>query len=218
MPSSFRVRRKKRMYRKRKPKTKSVKAIVRREFKNLAERKMSAYETQHDVSTTMSSAALLAPAQGDSTSTRTGDQVTPVRLWGRILLDRDVGGATATSMRMRVLIIRWKPNNADEAPAAATIFRNTAEPASGFVTNLADRGKFDVLYDRLVTLGNHADDTIKAQRILKVNIPFPMKPVIYDTGATTGRGIPYLITLGSVAAGASNGTAQPYFHLRFIDA
>lgn len=207
------------MFRRRKGASGSrVRAVVKSELRSALERKILGYTTQHDVSTTGTAASICTPSQGSSITTRSGDMITPVRVWGRFKLSRDSGATSGTSMYVRVLIIRWKPNNLDDAPEDTEIFKDAADPFSQLTFVSADRSKFDVLYDRLVNLSDFSLEPSRATKALKVNIPLPAsRKMFFNTGATTGTNQLYLITVGDKAIGTENCTLDPRLYIRYLD-
>lgn len=148
------------------------------------------------------------PAQGDSSSTRDGDQfyLKSLQLSGRANC-----GANANTVQ-RIIVFQWMEDDGVNTPDAAEILQNTNNADSlnsFFVTNPTK--KFRVLSDK--TYYWDAQNT-SASKSYKLSISnFPMKKVSLSPAAITGVGCIYVLTCGLQAAGdfASFQSRQRYY-------
>lgn len=95
---------------------------------------------------------------------------------------------------VRVMLIRWKPNTADDTPTQAKILRvespvATQEPLQPFVFEKSNRKKFVVLYDRVHYLSTAAKPNEGGTiRIYNTSKKSKMPAIFYNTtAATSGR-------------------------------
>lgn len=209
--------------------TAHLSAAKRKEVKEIAKRVVNqGKETKH-LETTGSAVAvtqtavltnLTAIPQGDTVSTRSGDQVKLTRLYGRLNVLQDDGGTG--SNRMRFLIIQWKPNNADEAISYSKLFESgTAANIAidDFVNDKVDRAKFKVLWDKTLLLPPESDHTTNPNKLYKINL-FGKKlarKIIYEPTSTNGSGCLFLVHANSQANAADDSAISYRFVAEFKD-
>lgn len=156
-------------------------------------------------SSTMATTRLTTLGPGDGVDDRSGLKVIPRALE----IDYTIQAADATNM-VRVMVIRWKPNNGDDGPDYEEIFYTTAgvplvsqvKPLSPLVFEKSQRLKFDVLYDRIHSV-NTTDNIADMGKIRIYNSAkrTKMPPVFYDSDVLDNQknGL-YLITLSDSGA------------------
>lgn len=151
-----------------------------------------------------------AISQGDGETDRNGDNLVIDRLKGRYVLSL-VGGATAVS-GFRIMVFKWKPDSADDAPTAMNeFFQNNMSTMntvmSNYVGEINQRGKFTPLYDRSFILT--PEDGAKNYAIVKYDIR-TAGTVHFNAGASSGRGKVYMLIYGTNPYSAGTGTQFGY--------
>lgn len=195
-----------------------MRAIAESVVRGLAENKQHSYDTSQDVSTTMTASDVSAMAQGDGAYSRDGDIISPLSLTGNIMIRRDLGATANTLDYVRVLLVRWLPNNFDEAPTSGAIFRDATSAFGHLAFVKADRKKFQVLWDWMGVLPSIASGVSGHTTLLKVRIPLRRRKIYFNAAATTGSSHIYLITLGQTAIGTENTAVYPELKMTYLDA
>jgi len=216
----FRYRRKTaRRYRRKNPllKRKNLKHAVKSVLKSQIEHKVVYYNDQQSV-TSLTYDPMLTPSQGDGINMRDGDVITPTSITGTIGFHRMALATAGTMTNVRCVIIRWNPDNLQEAPSTvANIFQGSTAQAP-FVVTPQLRGKFDVLWDRTVLLTDAATDLYHSYKLLKVRIPLKgSRRTTFGSALTTGRGILYLLCLADQQDANQGALVTPYLRMGYLD-
>lgn len=195
---------------------KEVKAIVKRTVRASEPLHYSdEYSTGTDVSTTATFLNLTdAISVGTIGTTRLGDviKLAKMRLHGTFV--RKSGHSLTLDFdHIRMILFKWKPDTAVETPDITKILYNSAVDPYNAPIELdpAERAKFTVLEDRRIIIGGRYSATSPVQ----VNIPIikdfsinkfgkSLGRVLYNVGATTGKGHIFLMVLGAQTAGAGS--------------
>lgn len=188
---------------------------VRRIIKNLSEKKHTdEYSTGSAVDTTGGLICLTdSIAQGDGDTQRIGDIVKLVSIKGRFLLAAN-GSATGHNV-CRIVMYRWKMDDAVESPALNDVFYDTVN--TPFLSNIVrDMKKLTVLMDKTVVLSPTGVNG--AYKMFYVNIPASkLSNIHYADQASTGTGQIYMTVLGSAGAGTSAATLYYHARLEYLD-
>lgn len=150
-----------------------------------------------DVGTTTNFTDLTNISQGDGDGERLGDRLRPKSL--KIQLYANGGGASATSSTiglMRIMVIRWKPDTANQALTSNTQILETADANSLLLRDETERRKFSVLWDKTFRLSG---DSANTQHHLQISkwLKLAKTPVIYNEGLTTGSNKLYVLVVGT---------------------
>lgn len=199
------------------PSAPQVRQIARQEIMRLAERKQFVYNSTQDISTTMTYVDICNPAQGDTSFTRQGDEIVTTSLEYDLLALRDATATLESYDPVRVLIIRWHPNNTDDTPSGGEVFRDVNYPFGPLSLIKADRAKFSVLFDKRVFLRASASEGGEF-RHWHGTLSLKRKKMTFDgAGTTTGTDHLYLCTLGGTASGTENSQLLVNCKVNFID-
>lgn len=198
-----------------KPQVKAVQKIANKQINRVSELKY------HDVQVTSQAIAydsvyvvdLLAPAQGDSVTTRDGDSLYIKNHRVKMELLRD--SATGIDTAGRVLIIQWLEDSASGAPTLSDVLADTTRfdgTISPYLINSSK--KFKVLYDKVFTLSeNNGPD----YRHLTAKLRPLVRKIKFNAGATTGVGKIYLMAFSDRPAATSPPVLTMYSRNRFLD-
>lgn len=210
----FRRKPTRRRYRRRKTTVAKVKAIVRREIRSAEPvHYIDEYSTGTEVSSTMQFVDLSdAISQGDTVTSRQGDTIRVHKMVGRLALLRD-STATVSPFFARIMLIKWWPDSASDAPNIATEILEDSSNAgqqSPYVLDLAQRKKFKVLKDWSFTLGDADHPALPDSRQFSFSFRLPERlgRVDYNPAANTGKGKFYLLTYANQAPGTEDGTLR----------
>lgn len=169
---------------------KQVKRLVN---KSQELRSFPVYETKN-VSVTFDATALSNIPQGDDVTDRNGLKVMPRALE----INYEVAAGDPNNI-VRVMVVKWTPNNGDDAPTEDEIFYSVPSaqiPINPYVFEKSQRKKFVVLYDRIHYL-NTQDRSTQGGRIRLYNSSKRTKmPSIFfnDVGSNSQKNGLYLIT------------------------
>lgn len=157
--------------------------------------------------------ALFPPAQGDTISTRDGDRIEPIRLFGQYAIN--MSSVTAIS---RVVILQWKPDNAVDVPSMAKIFEDSATTAtvtSNYVGDAVLRKKFKVLYDKVIV---NPTSVANSQVFRKFDIKnFNNKYIYFNTGTTGGKNQVYVLLISNISSAGVGPTLTGHFRSQWKD-
>lgn len=151
---------------------------------------------------------LNAIAQGDTTSSRTGNSVLMKNLFGRMVVVADA--SEANNSWVRIMIVKDKQQVGDTDPGVTSILA-TSTPLSPLNRNTA--GRFQILYDKLINLSVLQGATI---RTLKMNIPINCHARYNGTASSDiqKNGI-YLVLVGNEVTTTPD--CEYYFRLNYYD-
>lgn len=149
-------------------------------------------------------------AVGDTDITRTGDRIDPRSLTVKFTMR----GNTNARNSYRVVLLRWHPDDASEAPTLAGIFESTTYlDISPY--NWDDRSKFTILHD---TRGQASDDKSSKDFLRNWTAKIygkKLKKIQYDNTATSGVNNLYIVMWANEA---TNGPVISYYsRLAFKD-
>lgn len=152
---------------------------------------------------------------------REGDKIEPtsINISGRAI--RDAGVTAGSWDHVRIILVQWFPDTADDDCTFADILEGYTQAGSMlqvYVRDKTKRSKFTVLYDKLMTLAERTTGTgmsnfdkgFHVQRKLK-------KPILFNPGATTGKNHIFLLAVGIQTASAEDSTLPYMATLRYRD-
>lgn len=149
------------------------------------------------------------PSQGDSASSRDGDQIYVNSLHFRSMLNCQAN----QNNEMRLIIIQWLEDDADATPVLGDILQNTGDLVSSmYVVNPARRYK--ILHDKCYMFDTNNGSV---RRRIDVYIPgkkMALRKLSFNPAAATGVGQFYIITGGHQAQGNFDSTLT---RLRYHD-
>lgn len=145
-------------------------------------------------------------AQGDTDTTRVGDQLMPTSLLMNLALT--VGDTTNL---MRIVVVRWRTNVSTLAVGNIFTYLGVQwAPESPFHHD--GRSQFEVLHDSLHALASAYRPVI----ILRKRLRLAKKAIKFSAGSTTASDKILLIAVSDSAA-AAHPTIQGYTRLNFTD-
>jgi len=144
----------------------------------------------------------------DSQTGRSGDKIQPIRLEARLALTVNPTNANVTGSTNRIMIIRAKQRFVPDTTSVTGTdwIWQTANSASVPLSLFHEdhRKHFEVLYDRLITMGDKA--TFPMAKIVKINLNLRAKPLTFKLGTTVAEsGQIYLLEVANSTA-VSNDT------------
>lgn len=160
---------------------------------------------------------LLVPSQGDNSTDRLGNKITPFKIEMRGYINNPL----ATQVAFRMLLIRWKASNSLTSPAtqADRVFDlSTIADAWKSPFSIPNRPTFDVLYDRtmMLTPGSSGNCTDNQCRLISRTFKLSSKKMIFDSDTvTTGTNQIYVIFLSD---NSSSIQLNSYWRFWFTDA
>lgn len=150
--------------------------------------------------------------QGVTDITRVGDSLLPKRLEIRMLQI----GADTPSNTMRILLFRWKMNDASDTPGVSEIFEGGYAGSYVFSPyNTHNRKRFEVLWDDTVVLNPNVASTTNTQWRTKY-FKLAKKPIDYQYSAVTGQDKIFLLVISDSSA-ISHPTIQFISRMYFTD-
>lgn len=211
------------------PTKKEVKGMIKRAVREANPLKHNdEYSTGSEITTTATITNLTdGITQSDTATSRTGDQVS--LKWGRFsasAVRKANTGATYDFDALRIILVKWFPDSANETPTEANILFNSAADDMNAPTELdvAESSKFRVLYDSRVLLGNR-----QSSNPVNANLPIvkdlrikyygskQLGKIHFNTGAVTGKGHIYLVAIGSQTTGVNASTLRYHFSVKYDD-
>lgn len=168
---------------------KRIAKVAKRAVRRIAEKKF--YLREEIVAVTNSGVLydLSNTTQGDTVDLREGDKIIPTSLeldWYTVIAD--------STQFMRVIVFRWKNNDASDAPSISKLFQDVTYPyMAPYIHDTRDQ--FDILCDVRYTLDSY--HPVKLQK----KVCSLAKPIHYNQGQTSGLGkiYIYLISDSSVS-------------------
>lgn len=192
--------------------TKKQKAGVKRIMGAVMEKKhhTSTFSTS-SVSSTATLTNISAVTQGDSDTSRDGDQIYLKNIDFRAYLTR-----ADTSNLVRLIVFQWRPSTQLATPTAATILENYAGDGTLDLVrhwNYDNKRNFKVLYDRLITLNEDI-----ANRTVKFNLNKSLiKKIQFDNGGTNHNNAVYVMYLSDSSA-ATHPSIDARIETTYLDA
>lgn len=208
----------------------SAKKVSKATKKYVKDAVLSSAELKHkqtiaagvNVNTTFSATPITLISQGDGSSERTGLTVKPSSIQGNIRITRDTAATASSLMRYRMFLVQWHMNSADDAPDALADFLyevGTNPMQSQFHVKKGLRDKFTVLWHYEGQIGVRGTTTtgLPCSRMHRINVRSKMRPIGYNSGATSAIGNIYLVMAGEFAAGDDDGVADYDLLVRYRD-
>lgn len=160
--------------------TKRQKKQVERIIKSKQELKYHNVSDQVTVNDTGTVFNISQIAQGDTDQTRDGDALLATSIHCKF----QVGRADNTNM-MRVILFRWLAEDTStiDPPTMTKILQTTGSVQPMAQLNHDFRSKFQVLYDRIVTVDQVAND----QYFWQINKKLAKVPMRFSAGTTNGK-------------------------------
>lgn len=155
--------------------------------------------TGTDVTTTGTITSLVDIAQGDGEGERLNDKIELTSFKTQIHLRAN----TSPLGTVRYILFRWISDNNVESPVVSSILEG--DDMSFIVADQAKRKKFQVLWDKQVTITNDTSSPYHG-RIIKKTVRLKNKPIYFNAAATTGRYMLYLLAI------LNSGTANDIEH------
>lgn len=157
---------------------------------------------------TVYSATLVNMSQGNTDSTRVGDEIFIKGMTFNFLLQSVA--ATAKPSAVRMLVVR--------TPLTTLADSDLFVGSSGQIINrLVNKEKITVLYDRMYYCKNHASDSNPQSYVHKVHLSINKKHIFSGDNATTGKYYNYyLIQVPFVAGGTTGTTDAAYVDQHFM--
>lgn len=191
-----------RSYKRRSFKRKSFRKAVKKIAYTAQETKITGYDLDpFNVNSTWQLFPLLAmPVQGINQIQRIGDTIKPTYLKGKIVITPD----DVTGNAFRVLILRWKPEQAFDPCTISKVFKNTFGTNSTnslYIDDNLGRSKFDILWDRSYALESN-------KTVMVPNLYVPLKKTM-KFPATTGDPVSGTIWMGVCSDSAFGAASHP---------
>lgn len=153
--------------------------------------------TSTEITSTMSATPICSITQGDGAQQRIGDVVDIAGIHVKFHIIQD----KVSTQLPRILIIQWKPDNAEETPTATELLENPTDPQSQITEDKAERAKFTVLYDGFFPLLGSASNTSVPKRDFWISGKKVSK-IKFEGAQITGKNMIYLCTIGNYASGS----------------
>lgn len=193
---------------------KQIRSVVKSVISQQSERKV----LDTDLSTVAANSTtgvvvtkLTPPAQGDTASTRDGDQLwlTSLRIHGL------VNCVTDRNTNIRMILIQWLEDDGDTVPVIGDILQNTTanDLASSFYL-VNPTKKFKILSDKLYNFDANNDAAQKTYHVSVTGKQFAIQKMSFNAGATTGVGQLYLLSMGSKLTGSCD---RLLTRMRYLD-
>lgn len=135
--------------------------------------------------------------QGDTELTRTGDEIKLTSFQMRYNIYRNIASTTSTWCGVRLVLLKWYPDDSADAPYATDIMYDTTNSPylSQFKQNKALSKKFKVLWDKQLVLGSPTSANMATSYNGTLFVPSKkLGRILFNQGATTGKGHIYLLT------------------------
>lgn len=163
-----------------------------------------------------------AVVQGDGQGERIQDKIQPMSLQLRgsvTFYGAGVASATNIPAVVRLMIVRWKPDTANDDLSAWNQVTEGSDPWDNFPKfDEVSRKKFHILHDqRFLLCSDHSTDANHPiVRLVDLTIPLKGNPIKYNEGLTTGNNKVYILMCSSDNT-ANTVETKMYYKLNYRD-
>lgn len=174
--------------------------------------------------------------QGDTASTRDGDDIQAKHIDVTILIDpihRIITSSTSYSYKYRVMLFKWNLSTVDSNPLTlpsyiledvSTVARKLMSP---YVISRDDKGEFTILYDKVhvfhqsawvdnQTAASASSFNMSGSKCIRIRKSLRHKLSFVPT-LTTGKGHIFLYVLGGDGAANAGVAVQSYARFKYLD-
>jgi len=155
------------------------------------------------------------PAQGDTQTTRDGDSIYIKKLFLRAWVKNI--GATTVDVPVRVMLVQWLEDNANDTPTLGEVLESAAQYVSiNSPYKITDKKKFKVLHDQRFHISEDNGPSLKFLTISPKRLK--QRKIQFNAGAVTGVGNIYLIAFSDRTDASDTGPVINFYsRLRYLD-